>query len=61
MRCKYVFVQPNGAQLRRLAGLVDAGTLRPPEIEEMKLEQAAEALERSRQGHVRGKIVLKVR
>jgi len=60
IRVKYVFVQPNGAQLRRLAGLVDSGTLAAPEIEEMKLPQAAEALERSRAGHVRGKIVLMV-
>lgn len=61
IRVKYVFVQPNGQQLRHLAGLVESGTLRPPEIEEMPLTQAAEALERSKRGHVRGKIVLMVR
>ncbi|MDO8607225.1 MAG: NADP-dependent oxidoreductase [Phaeospirillum sp.] len=58
IRVKYVFVQPNGQQLRRLAGLVEGGTLHPPEIVEMPLHQAAEALERSKSGHVRGKIVL---
>ncbi len=60
IRVKYVFVQPNGPQLRRLAGLVECGTLRPPEIEEMPLTQAAEALERNKLGHVRGKLVLMV-
>jgi len=60
IRIKYVFVQPNGQQLRRLAGLVESGTLHPPVIEEMALAQAAEALERNKQGHVRGKIVLMV-
>ncbi|MBV5324213.1 MAG: zinc-binding dehydrogenase, partial [Rhodospirillaceae bacterium] len=43
-----------------LAGLVDAGTLRAPELIEMPLAQAAKALELSKQGHVRGKIVLMV-
>ena len=60
IRAKYVFVQPNGPQLRRLAGLVEGGVLPPPVIEEMPLAQAAEALERNKQGHGRGKIVLVV-
>ncbi len=60
IRVAYVFVAPNGQQLRRLAALVDGGTLRPPEIEEMPLDRAAEALERNKLGHVRGKIVLNV-
>ena len=58
VRVKYVFVSPNGPQLRRLAGLVEAGILKPPAIEEMPIERAAEALERSKHGHVKGKIVL---
>ncbi|MBI3445216.1 MAG: NADP-dependent oxidoreductase [Magnetospirillum sp.] len=60
IRVKYVFVQPNGAQLRTLAGLVEQGILPVPDIEEMPLAQAAQALERSKTGHVRGKIVLRV-
>jgi NADPH2:quinone reductase len=59
-RVKYLFVKPNGAQLRRLAGLMDQGILRPPDIEEMPLTEAAAALERNRRGHGRGKIVLRV-
>jgi NADPH2:quinone reductase len=60
IRVKYLFVKPDGPQLRRLAGLLDSGVLRVPEIEEMPLTRAAEALARSKSGHVRGKIVLTV-
>ena len=60
IRVKYVFVQPNGIQLRRLAGLVESGVLHAPEIMEMPLTKAAEALDISKRGHVRGKIVLMV-
>ena len=60
IRVKYVFVKPDGAQLRRLAGLMESGILPSPEIEELPLHKAAEALRRSRSGHVRGKIVLTV-
>ncbi|CAA7619853.1 NADP-dependent oxidoreductase [Magnetospirillum sp. SS-4] len=60
IRVKYLFVKPNGQQLRRLAALLDDGTLLPPLVEEMRLDQAAEALGRNRRGHGRGKIVLMV-
>ncbi|RAU21294.1 NADP-dependent oxidoreductase [Paramagnetospirillum kuznetsovii] len=60
IRVKYLFVKPDGGQLRRLAGLMDSGILAAPEIEEFPLPHAAEALDRSKSGHVRGKIVLTV-
>ncbi len=60
IRCKYVFVKPDASHLRRLAGLADQGILKVPEIVEMPLARAAEALDLSRTGHVRGKIVLTV-
>ena len=60
IRCKYVFVKPDGGHLRRLAALAEQGILRVPDIIEMPLEQAAQALDQSRTGHVRGKIVLTV-
>lgn len=60
IRCKYVFVKPDAGHLRRLAGLADQGVLKIPEIVEMPLARAAEALDLSRTGHVRGKIVLTV-
>jgi len=60
-RTSFVFVSPNGGQLREIAGLIEAGKVRPPEYEVMPLDRAAEAQERSRTGHVRGKIVLNIR
>jgi NADPH2:quinone reductase len=60
VRQAFVFVAPNGGQLRQLAALIDAGRIRPPEITLMPLEEAVDAQRLSRQGHVRGKIVLKV-
>lgn len=60
IRVKYVFVKPDGPQLQRLAGLLDSKTLQPPEIMEIPLTQAAEAMELSKSGHVRGKITLTV-
>lgn len=60
IRVKYLFVKPDGAQLRRLAGLMDSGVLAPPDLAEIPLPQAAEALARSKTGHVRGKLVLTV-
>jgi NADPH:quinone reductase-like Zn-dependent oxidoreductase len=57
----HVFVSPNGEQLRRIGALLETGAVRPPVIEEMRLEEAAEAQRQSQAGHVRGKIVLKIR
>lgn len=56
----FVFVSPDGKQLRRLAGLIESGAVRPPHFEVMRLEEAARAQELSRAGHVRGKIVLEI-
>lgn len=50
----------SGAQLRELVALAGSGALRPPPIERLPLEQAAEAQRRIQAGHVRGKIVLDV-
>jgi NADPH2:quinone reductase len=61
VKTAYVFVSPDGEQLRRITALVDSGAVRAPVIEEMGLRDAAEAQRRSKAGHVRGKIVLKVR
>ena len=60
-RTNFVFVSPNGGQLREIAALIEAGKVRPAEYEVMPLDRAAEAQERSRTGHVRGKIVLNIR
>lgn len=58
-------VRPNvgrdRAHLDRLSALVEAGAIRPPEIEHFPLAEAAAAQRLSMEGHVRGKIVLDVR
>ncbi|ARJ65738.1 hypothetical protein WV31_08760 [Magnetospirillum sp. ME-1] len=60
IRCKYVFVKPDSGHLRRLASLAEQGVLRVPDIVEMPLARAAQALDLSSTGHVRGKIVLTI-
>jgi len=49
-----------GAQLRTITDLFGQGKLRAPSIEVLPLEQAGEAHRRVKDGHVRGKILLKV-
>ncbi len=61
VRTAFVFVSPDGKQLRRIAALIESGAVRPPDFEVMRLAEAARAQELSRAGHVRGKIVLKIR
>ncbi len=56
----YVFVRPDGDELRELAELVEGGQLRPHIEEVFPLEGAADAHERLEGGHVRGKLVLSV-
>jgi NADPH:quinone reductase-like Zn-dependent oxidoreductase len=56
----YIFVRPDGDELRELAELVRGGQLRPHVEEVFPLERAAEAHERLEGGHVRGKLVLSV-
>lgn len=56
----YVFVRPDGATLGRLLGLVADGKLRVEVAETYPLEQTGDALEASKAGHTRGKIVITV-
>ena len=51
---------PNGAQLERIATLVDAGLVRPNVGAVLTLDEAAKAQELNRTGAVKGKIVLTV-
>ncbi|MDP1879478.1 MAG: NADP-dependent oxidoreductase [Parachlamydiaceae bacterium] len=56
----YVFVVPNGNELEDIANLIQEGKVVPIPIHEFPLEKAAEAHESSQEGHVQGKIVLKI-
>lgn len=60
-RTAYVLVQPNPRQLDVIARLIDARVIRPVVSQIFPLQDACRAHELSRQGHVRGKIVLEVR
>jgi NADPH:quinone reductase-like Zn-dependent oxidoreductase len=57
---RYVFVRPDAAMLGRLVGYVADGQVRVEVAETFPLEQAAQALQRSKAGHTRGKIVITV-
>jgi NADPH2:quinone reductase len=56
----YVFVAPNGNELRSIARLIEEKKVVPPHIEEMPLKEAAKAQEKLRSGEVLGKIVLRI-
>jgi len=57
---KYIFVRPEGNHLRELARLFDTGAIQPPKVTEFPLEQASTALALLKEGHVEGKLVLKI-
>jgi NADPH:quinone reductase-like Zn-dependent oxidoreductase len=54
----FLFMQPNGAQLRDLAALYDAGHLRPVIDNTFPFDQTREALAYVEQGHANGKVVV---
>jgi NADPH:quinone reductase-like Zn-dependent oxidoreductase len=60
VRAALVDTQANPAQLAEIAGLVDAGMVRPIVEAVFPLNEARHAQELSQTGHARGKIVLKV-
>jgi len=60
VRAKRVFVRSEAGQLKEIAGVVDAGFLKPFIYRVFTLEQAREAHELVEKGQTRGKIVLKV-
>jgi NADPH:quinone reductase-like Zn-dependent oxidoreductase len=56
----WFWVRPSAEGLVELGRLADAGDLRVPLADVMPLEQLPAAFARSRQGHVRGKLVIAV-
>lgn len=55
-----VSVKPRGGDLEKINALIEAGKLRPVIEKTFSLDQIAEAHRLSEQGHVRGKLVLKI-
>lgn len=60
IRTGYLFTHPDSPTLKHIAELMSTGKIKPVRIEEMPLELASQAHQKSEQGHVVGKIVLKV-
>jgi NADPH:quinone reductase-like Zn-dependent oxidoreductase len=61
VRATMCSVQPDGAQLREIAKLIDSAKFRPTIDRILPLSEARRAHELSQNGHVHGKIVLRVK
>ncbi|GAA2024772.1 NADP-dependent oxidoreductase [Pseudokineococcus marinus] len=57
---RWVWVRPDGAALARLTALVERGQLRVEVQRTFPLEDVADAVRLSQEGHVRGKVALRV-
>jgi len=54
-------VKPRGGELEKISALIEAGKIRPIVENVFALEQIAEAHRLSQAGHVRGKLVIRIR
>ncbi|HEY2108792.1 MAG TPA: NADP-dependent oxidoreductase [Candidatus Acidoferrales bacterium] len=61
IQATFVASQPNGAELAKIADLIDAGHLKPIVNRILPLSEARRAHELSQTGHIHGKIVLRVK
>jgi NADPH:quinone reductase-like Zn-dependent oxidoreductase len=61
VRAAFVAGHPSGAQLAEIAKMIDSGKLAPIIDRILPLSEARRAHELSQSGHVRGKIVLRVK
>lgn len=61
VRSSHVLARSDSRQLMQIAELIDAGVVRPIVETVLPLAEARRAHEMSQMGHVRGKIVLKIR
>jgi alcohol dehydrogenase len=57
----FLFMSANGAQLRRIAGLIDAGSIRPVVDKIFPFASTVEALDYVETGRAKGKVVVKVK
>jgi alcohol dehydrogenase len=56
----FLFMKPNGDQLRRIASLIESGAIRPVVDRDFPFDAADAALAYVEQGHAKGKVVVKV-
>ncbi len=59
-RCRIIMVHRRGADLHQVRELIEQGKLRPVIDQAFPMAKVAEAHRRSEEGHVRGKLVLRV-
>lgn len=57
----FLFMRANGAQLREITRLIEAGAIRPVVDKVFAFESTNEALAYSEAGHAKGKVVIKIR
>lgn len=57
---RYLFMHPDGAELAELAGLIDAGTVRPVIDRVFALNNVAEAFAYLESGRAKGKVVVEI-
>lgn len=60
INAELVFVKPNGQTLQGITKLIEEGHLKPLPVEEYSLKGAEKAQIKSAEGHVRGKLVIRV-
>jgi NADPH:quinone reductase-like Zn-dependent oxidoreductase len=61
IQATFVASHPNGAELAKIADLIDSGNLKPIVNRILPLSEARRAHELSQTGHIHGKIVLRVK
>ncbi len=61
VRVAYVFMQPTGARLEKIAESVRRGELKPVIDQVFALEQIREAHDYAERGHTKGKVVIRVK
>ncbi len=61
IRAAHIMARADSGQLAQIARLIDEGYVRPEVETVLPLEEARRAHEMSQKGHVRGKIVLKIK
>ena len=56
----YVFVHPDGKELTAIAELLDQKKILSPRVTELPFAEVTSALRTSREGHIQGKLILKI-
>ena len=58
---RFLFMSPNGDQLKKIAKLYESGEIKPIIDKTYKFAEAIQALEYLSKGHARGKVIVKIR